>query len=159
MTQTANNLAADSWAIADLLRGDFKQSQYGRIISMAAKAAGMSLDAKDKKAIEAAVSWKNPDAQKVIKKIHKGKDDPIYGLFSVDGKTIEYKADGDLRDAENVALDPSQSVNALNEAYYEAYYEAYFKKEVQPHVPDAWIDADLDAVSAEIMKLLQEVHS
>jgi type I restriction enzyme M protein len=32
MTQTPNNLAADSWAIADLLRGDFKQSQYGRII-------------------------------------------------------------------------------------------------------------------------------
>jgi type I restriction enzyme M protein len=32
MTQGTNNLAADSWAIADLLRGDFKQSQYGRII-------------------------------------------------------------------------------------------------------------------------------
>ena len=32
MTQTPNNLASDSWAIADLLRGDFKQSQYGRII-------------------------------------------------------------------------------------------------------------------------------
>lgn len=32
MTQTTNNLASDSWAIADLLRGDFKQSQYGRII-------------------------------------------------------------------------------------------------------------------------------
>ena len=29
---TPNNLASDSWAIADLLRGDFKQSQYGRII-------------------------------------------------------------------------------------------------------------------------------
>ena len=27
-----NNLASESWAIADLLRGDFKQSQYGRII-------------------------------------------------------------------------------------------------------------------------------
>jgi predicted GIY-YIG superfamily endonuclease len=41
---------------------------------------------------------------------------------------IEYKPDGDLRDNENVALDPSQSVNALN--------EAYFQKEVLPHVPD-----------------------
>ena len=29
---TPTNLASDSWAIADLLRGDFKQSQYGRII-------------------------------------------------------------------------------------------------------------------------------
>ena len=93
-----------------------------------------------------------------------------------------------MRDNENVALDPTQTVDALN--------EAYFIKEVQPHVPDAWIDsskrdaidgeigivgyeipfnrhfyqyqpprdlveidADLDKVSAEIMKLLQEVHS
>jgi type I restriction enzyme M protein len=87
----------------------------------------------------------------------------------------------------NIALDPSQTINAL---------KAYFLKEVQPHVPDAWIDAsikdakdqqigivgyevpfnrhfyqyqplrdlteidaDLDAVSAEFMALLQEVHS
>ena len=32
MDQTPNNLAAYCWSIADLLRGDFKQSQYGRII-------------------------------------------------------------------------------------------------------------------------------
>lgn len=31
MTQETNNLAADLWALADLLRGDFKQSQYGRV--------------------------------------------------------------------------------------------------------------------------------
>ncbi|MEO6201733.1 MAG: class I SAM-dependent DNA methyltransferase, partial [Nitrospirales bacterium] len=30
--QTPNNLAAYIWSLADLLRGDFKQSQYGRII-------------------------------------------------------------------------------------------------------------------------------
>jgi len=161
---------------------------YEDAVAKASKATNISLDAKDKKAIESAVSWKNPEAKAVIKKIHKTKPDPIYGLFEVDGKTIEYKADGDLRDFENVALDPSRSVNELN--------EAYFKKEVQPHVQDAWIDAskkddkdqqvgivgyeipfnrhfyqyqpprdlaeidaDLDAVSAEIMKLLQEVHS
>lgn len=167
-------------------------NKFDEVLADAAKTCGINLDAKDKKAIEAAVSWKNPDAQKVIKKIHKAKADPIYGLFSGEGeyagKVVEYKPDGDLRDAENVALDPSQTVNAIN--------EAYFKKEVQPHVPDAWIDAskkddkdqqigivgyeipfnrhfyqyqpprdladidaDLDAVSAEIMKLLQEVHS
>ncbi|MFU8848864.1 MAG: type I restriction-modification system subunit M [Opitutales bacterium] len=154
----------------------------------ALKATGIPLDAKVKKQITAAVSWKNPEAEKVIKKIHKGKADPFYGRFAVDGKIIEYKPDGELRDFENVALDPSQSVDELN--------EAYFQKEVLPHVPDAWIDAskvdaidgeigvvgyeipfnrhfyqyqpprdledidrDLDAVSAEIMKLLQEVHS
>ena len=32
MDQASNNLAAYCWSIADLLRGDFKQSQYGRII-------------------------------------------------------------------------------------------------------------------------------
>lgn len=155
----------------------------------ALKSAGIKLEAKEKKQITTAVSWKNPDAEKVIKKVHKGtKPNSYYGLFDVNGKTIEYKPDSDLRDNENVALDPSKSVSDIN--------EAYFAKEVLPHVPDAWIDAgktdaqdgevgivgyeipfnrhfyqyqpprdlaeidaDLDAVSAEIMKLLQEVHS
>jgi type I restriction enzyme M protein len=169
------------------------------------KATGINLDVKEKKQIAEAVSWKNPAAEKVIKKIHsrssasmpprhtvhpehKGRANPIYGLFDVDGQVLEYQADGDLRDHENVALDPSRSVNEIN--------ETYFAKEVLPHVPDAWIDAskkddkdqeigivgyeipfnrhfyqyqpprdlaeidaDLDVVSAEIMKLLQEVHS
>jgi len=154
----------------------------------------VSLDTKEKKQIIGAVSWKNPSAAKVIKKTHKAAANPLYGLFDAAGNAsgekiaVEYKTDGDLRDNENVALDPSQSVDALN--------EAYFIKEVQPHVPDAWIDAnkkddqdqqvgivgyeipfnrhfyqyqpprdlvdidaDLDAVSAEIMNLLREVHS
>jgi len=108
--------------------------------------------------------------------------------YAVADQVVEYKPDGDLRDHENVALDPARSVNEIN--------EAYFKKEVLPYVGDAWIDAgkkdakdgevgivgyeipfnrhfyvyqpprpleeidaELDAVSAEIMKLLQEVHS
>ena len=160
---------------------------------------GLKLDASEKKQITAAVSWKNPAAAKVVKKVHKSaKPAPFYGLFgntSPVGRplagapsVVEYEPDSDLRDFENVALDPSQSVDALN--------EAYFQKEVLPHVPDAWIDAtkrdpkddqvglvgyeipfnrhfyqyqpprdlaeidaDLDAVSREIMKLLQEVHS
>jgi type I restriction enzyme M protein len=163
-------------------------NDYEGMLKAAIKTLGIKLDIKELKQITAAVSWKNPDAEKVIKKVHKTKANPMYGLFSVNGQVLEYKTDGDLRDNENVALDPSQTVNALN--------EAYFKKEVQPHVPDAWIDAskkddkdqqigivgyeipfnrhfyqyqpprdlvdidaDLDAVSAEIMSLLQEVHS
>ena len=172
------------------------------------KTTGIKLDANENKQITAAVSWKNPSAEKVIKKIHSRssaslpprhtghpdhKSNPLYGLFEVTGpnnkkQVVEYKADGDLRDNENVALDPTKSVNEIN--------EAYFIKEVQPHVPDAWIDAtkidpkdneigivgyeipfnrhfyvyqpprdlveidaDLDAVSGEIMQLLREVHS
>lgn len=165
---------------------------YDGILKAACKDLKISLDAKEKKRITAAVSWKNPDAEKVIKKVHKGKADSVYGRFEVTGKggkkqVVEYKPDGDLRDNENVALDPSQSVNDVN--------EAYFAKEVLPHVPDAWIDsnkrdtkdgeigivgyeipfnrhfyqyvpprdlaeidADLDKVSAEIMALLREVR-
>ena len=99
----------------------------------AVKATGVKLDAREKKLITAAVSWKNPDAEKMIKKVHKkGAGNSIYGLFNVDGKVIEYQTDGDLRDHENVPLDPSQSVNEVN--------EEYFTREVQPHVPEAWID-------------------
>ncbi|CDG55171.1 MULTISPECIES: type I restriction-modification system subunit M N-terminal domain-containing protein [Halomonadaceae] len=31
-TENHSQLAAFIWSVADLLRGDFKQSQYGRII-------------------------------------------------------------------------------------------------------------------------------
>lgn len=161
---------------------------YDEAIKGASKKAGITLDAKEKKQIADAVSWKNPAAEKVVKKLHKGKAQPLYGLFAVNQEVIEYQADGELRDFENVALDPSRSVSES--------VEAYFIAEVQPHVPDAWIDAskrdtkdgevgivgyeipfnrhfyqyqpprpleeidaDLDAVSAEIMALLREVHS
>jgi type I restriction enzyme M protein len=161
---------------------------YDEAIKVASKKAGITLDTKEKKQIADAVSWKNPAAEKVIKKIHKGKAAPLYGLFEVNKEVIEYQADGELRDFENVALDPSRTVSAS--------VEAYFIAEVQPHVADAWIDAskrdakdgeigivgyeipfnrhfyqyqpprplheidaELDAVSAEIMALLREVHS
>ena len=161
---------------------------YDDAIKAACKKQNITLDTREKKQITTAVSWKNPDAEKVIKKIHTGKANLVYGLFEVNGRVVEYKADGDLRDNENLALDPSKAVNEIN--------EAYFAKEVLPHVPDAWIDAskkdtkdqeigivgyeisfnryfyvyqpprdlididaDLDKVSGEILKLLQEVHS
>lgn len=157
-------------------------------LNAAIKATGVKLDTRDKRLLLDAVSWKNPEAERVIKKVHKGKANPLYGLFAVAGKVVEFQADGELRDNENILLDPSRSVTET--------VEAYFKKEVAPHVADAWIDAgkrdekdgelgivgyeipfnrhfyvytpprdlveidaDLDAVSAEIMELLREVHS
>lgn len=153
------------------------------------KATGVKLDGAAKKQITAAVSWKNPKAEKVIKKIHKNTEpNKFFGLFDVDGQTVEYKPDGDLRDNENVPLDPASNTTTT--------IVEYFQEEVLPHVADAWvdgskrdaidgevgivgyeipfnrhfytyvpprdlaeIDADLDKVSAEIMALLQEVHS
>ncbi len=108
-------------------------------LKAACKTLSIKLESRDKKQIIDAVSWDNADAEKIIKKIHKGKANPMYGLFDAtdsNGKAIvvEYKHDGDLRDNENVALDPSRSVDEVN--------EEYFAREVLPHVPDAWIDGD-----------------
>jgi type I restriction enzyme M protein len=161
---------------------------FDELLKRALKDAALKLDGKEKKQFLDAVTWKSPDAEPVIKKVSKDRENPLYGLFSYKGKVVEFEQDGDLRDAENIALDPRQSTTDL--------IESYFKREVQPHVPDAWInadkrddkdgeiglvgyeipfnrhfyvyqpprdladiDADLDVVSREIMALLQEVHS
>lgn len=161
-------------------------------LKQALKTTGIKLETKEKKQLLDAISWKNPEAKPVVKKVLKEMANPQYGAFetTLKGKraVVEYQPDGDLRDNENISLDPSQPVNSL--------IESYFDKEVAPHVPDAWIDAnkrddkdgeigiigyeipfnrhfyayqpprdlteidaDLDKVSAEIMNLLKEVHS
>ena len=163
-------------------------AQYQKELKAAQKQLGLSLDKKTLQAINQAVSFKNPEAEKVIKKVHKTAPNPLYGLFEVNGKTVEYATDSELRDYENIPLDPQQSTSDL--------VEGYVQREVLPHVPDAWIDAkktdaqdgevgivgyeipfnrhfyeytpprsleaidaDLDKVSREIMELLQAVHS
>lgn len=161
---------------------------FDDVLKQALKDANIKLETKEKKQFIDAITWKNADAEPVVNKVVKGAENPLYGQFSYNGKVVEFVQDGDLRDAENIALNPSVSTTDL--------IESYFKREVQPHVPDAWInadkcdaqdgeigivgyeipfnrhfyvyepprdlaeiDADLDAVSREIMALLQEVHS
>ncbi len=161
---------------------------FDEVLKQALKDSSVKLESKEKKQFLDAVTWKNPEAEPVINKVIKAKENPLYGQFTYKGKVVEFEQDSDLRDAENIALDPNQSTTDL--------IESYFKREVQPHVPDAWInadkrdaqdgdiglvgyeipfnrhfyvyqpprdlaeiDADLDAVSREIMALLQEVHS
>jgi len=161
---------------------------FDEVFKDALKATNVKLDTREKKQLLDAVTWKNPDAVRVISKVVKGAENPLYGHFGCDGRVVEFVQDGDLRDAENIALNPKVSTSEL--------IESYFMREVQPHVTDAWmnadkrddkdgeigivgyeipfnrhfyvyqpprdlraIDADLDAVSAEIMALLQEVHS
>ena len=161
---------------------------FDDVLKQALKDANVKLETQEKKQFIDAITWKNADAEPVINKVIKGAENPLYGQFAYKGKVVEFVQDGDLRDAENIALDSSVSTTDL--------IESYFKREVQPHVPDAWInadkrdaqdaeigivgyeipfnrhfyvyepprdlseiDADLDAVSREIMALLQEVHS
>ena len=196
---------------AETLRAEIGNAQhhdfneFDKTLTQAQKTTGIKLDAKEQKQLLDAITWKNPEAEPIVKKVLKDKErgssssmtpphtvhpehNPIYGKFTYKGKVVEFETDGDLRDNENVPLNPSLTVNAIN--------EAYFKKEVQPHVPDAWInpdkrddkdkeigivgyeipfnrhfyvyqpprkleeiDADLDAVTKSILELLQEVHS
>ncbi|WP_025562325.1 type I restriction-modification system subunit M [Vibrio parahaemolyticus] len=179
-------------AVGDNLGGKAQQSDDFNLFELTLKGAfkttGIKFDAKQKKQFIDAVTWKNQDAEPVIKKVLKEAAQPLYGAFDYKGKVVEFQQDGDLRDHENVPLDPSVSTSTL--------IESYFKCEVQPHVADAWInpdkrddkdneigivgyeipfnrhfyvyqpqraleeiDADLDAVSADIMRLLSEVHS
>ena len=172
--------------MGDEVYHDFNQFEV--MLIAAQKTCGLKLDGKEQKQLLDAITWKNPEAKAVVKKTLKEKENALYGKFLHQGKVVEFESDGDLRDFENVPLNPSLSVNEIN--------EVYFKKEVAPHVPDAWInpdkrddkdgeigvvgyeipfnrhfyqyqpprdlaeiDADLDGVSSEIMKLLQEVHS
>ncbi len=164
------------------------------MFKQALKDADINLDTKEKKQLMDAINWKNPEAEPVIKKAVKV-ESPLYGAFSYKpsqsdkpAKIVEFQPDSDLRDYENVPLNPEVTTTEL--------IESYFAHEVQPHVPDAWInsdktdtideevgivgfeipfnrhfyvyepprpladiDADLDKVSAEIMQLLGEVHS
>lgn len=169
-------------------------NEFEKVFKQALKDADVNLDAKEKKQLMDAITWKNPEAEPVIKKAVKV-ESPLYGAFSYKptnsnkpAKIVEFQTDSDLRDYENVPLNPEVTTTEL--------IESYFAREVQPHVPDAWInsdktdaideeigivgfeipfnrhfyvyepprplaeiDADLDAVSSEIMQLLGEVHS
>jgi type I restriction enzyme M protein len=84
------------------------------------------------------------DAPPVIKKIHKKgtHPDPLRGLFptTIDGKpaVVEYEADSDLRDTEQVPL------------LEEGGIEAFLRREVLPHAPDAWYVPDSVKTGYEI---------
>jgi len=191
-----NKAKALQAAIGDNQFNDF--NEFEKVLKQALKDAEISLDTKEKKQLMDAITWKNPEAEPVIKKAVKVAN-PLYGAFSYKpaptnqkadkpAKIVEFQTDSDLRDYENVPLNPEVTTTEL--------VESYFAREVQPHVPDAWInpdktdaideeigivgfeipfnrhfyvyepprpladiDADLDAVSSEIMQLLSEVHS
>ncbi len=88
-------------------------NEFKKVFARTIKSLSLKLDAKTQKTILTAISWKNEDAQPVIKKQEK------------DG-TVIFEADSELRDTENVPLDEE--------------IQSYFEREVLAHVPDAWID-------------------
>uniref|UniRef100_UPI00024865A9 type I restriction-modification system subunit M n=1 Tax=Acinetobacter sp. P8-3-8 TaxID=1029823 RepID=UPI00024865A9 len=109
---------------------------FDSVLKQVLKDSNIKFEPKDKEREQfiAVITWNNPDAEPVVNKVVKGTENPLYGQFSYKGKIVEFVQDGDLRDAENIPLDPSQSMTDL--------IESYFKREVQPYVPDAWINVD-----------------
>lgn len=113
----------------------------------AMKQSGKKLAAAEKKAIYKAVSWRDESAPAVIAKRTKLKAGASFepgfdGLYleeaGKDRFLIEYEADSELRDTEQVPLTEPGGI------------EAFFEREVLPHASDAWISTDATKIGYEI---------
>ena len=96
----------------------------------------VKLTSKRRKLVNDVIAKRDEQAAEVIKRVHKkGVDaDPIRGRFAktIEGKsaTVEYEADSELRDTEQVPL------------LEEGGIEAFIRREVLPYAADAWYDAE-----------------
>ncbi|MCV2352639.1 type I restriction-modification system subunit M [Paucibacter sp. B2R-40] len=111
------------------------------------KTHSKKLGAPEKKAIYKAVSWRDESAPPVIAKRSKlkagehfepGYDGAYLETMGKDRFMVEYEADTDLRDTEQVPLKEPGGI------------EAFFVREVLPHAPDAWIAMDATKIGYEI---------
>lgn len=155
LMQTAHQLMAK---IGTDVYKDF--NQFSELVEAALPKLEIKLSSSEKRQLYSAVSWYDPDAAKVIKKIHrlKGKklndllaelncteaDLPDYGYWPTGkaGEYYEYETESSLRDSENVPLtEHPDAVTAVHN---------YFLREVRPHVAEAWIDLDKTKLGYEI---------
>lgn len=129
-------------------------NEFSQQLKEYTKNLGKKVSATDLKAIVAAVSWYDAEAEKVIKKLEKLSGDKLnkllahldceekdladFGYYATakKGEYITYETESDLRDTENVPLKDN--------------IHSYFKREVQPHVPEAWINLDAIKIGYEI---------
>ncbi|KJY89723.1 SAM-dependent DNA methyltransferase [Pseudoalteromonas piscicida] len=119
----------------------------------------------EKKVILDAVSWYDENAEKVVKKVVKFKQEKLdallhhlgceetdladFGYYSTANKNefTTYEANSDLRDAESVPLTYLEDKNATNN---NSEIHQYFLDEVKPHVSEAWINLDSTKIGYEI---------
>jgi len=121
---------------------------------------GVKLTPRRLKLLQTALVARDEGAAPVIKKVHKpGKTahDPFHGVYAVpmpeEAATgqlplvssyrtrvaiVEYEPDPDLRDTEQIPL------------LEEGGIESFIRREVLPHVPDAWVDAEAIKIGYEI---------
>ncbi|WP_294911420.1 type I restriction-modification system subunit M [Tatumella sp. UBA2305] len=111
------------------------------------KANGKKLGAAEKKMIFKAVSWRDETAPPVIAKRNKLKESDFFeqghdGVYlEVVGKDrfiVEYEADSDLRDTEQVPLKEQGGI------------DAFFEREVLPFAQDSWIAMEKTQIGYEI---------
>jgi len=129
-------------------------NQFKVHVDAALKKLNIKLSSSEKSQILNAVSWRDENVAKVIKKVHKLSGEkldqllnglgttadhlPDYGYWSSDkdAEWTEYEPDSELRDTENVPLKDN--------------IHAYFLREVRPHVADAWLNIDKTQIGYEI---------
>lgn len=66
-------------------------------------------------------------AQPVIAKYSKGEAEPLYGRYDAEKGCVEYEADSNLKETEQVPLT------------YPGGLEAFMEQEVRPYAPDGWL--------------------
>lgn len=155
--QTAEKLAAEIGGGEHL---DF--NVFEELVDSTAASLKMKLAAPERKQILNAVSWRDPRAAKVIKKLHKLSGSELKDLLAELKTTadklqdygywptaqaseyIEYEPDSELRDTENVPLALDNSLSASSVIH------DYFIREVRPHVDEAWIALDKTVIGYEI---------
>ncbi|WP_414545293.1 type I restriction-modification system subunit M [Nostoc sp. CCY0012] len=139
-------------AVEDELSLDF--NVFVTAVDTGLKLLNIKLTNSEKNQILNAVSWRDENAARVVKKVHKLKGNqlsdlltqlgttedklPDYGYWpgNKPGEWVEYESDSELRDTENVPL--------------KEQIHDYFVREVRPHVADAWIALDKTQIGYEI---------
>ncbi|HIB49505.1 MAG TPA: SAM-dependent DNA methyltransferase [Flavobacteriaceae bacterium] len=137
---------------ADEVFTDF--NAFTKEVNRIIKSEKLDASASEKKAVLQAVSWYDAEAEKVIKKKEKISGEKLtkllahlrcakdqladFGYYATarPDEYIMYETESDLRDTENVPLKEN--------------IHAYFLREVQPHVPEAWINLDATKIGYEI---------
>ena len=163
--QNQRDLMATSQQLMERVGQDLYMdfNDFAAQVDEAIKDLDIKLSASAKKQLLNAVSWRDENAAKVIKKVHKLKDNKLAELLTNLDTTaenlndfgywrpplnpsprlgeagrgfIEYEPDSDLRDTENIPLKDD--------------IHTYFLREVRPHVADAWIALDKTQIGYEI---------
>ena len=122
-------------------------------VEQEARRGGLKLTTSRRKLLREALAERNEDAAPIVKKVHDGSPalgsvvaDPLHGRYEVGSNeeengaslVVEYEADPELRDTEQVPL------------LEEGGVEAFVRREVLPHAPDAWVLAGSEKIGYEI---------